>query len=249
MTEIALPVAGPAPEGPARWPDADEIRALCLDAGNTLLFLDFEAIATTVRETGFPIDASSIERAEYEARRLVDRAYMEGGFDDRSMWHQYFTWMLDAASVSASLVESLVERLREQHVEQNLWRRPGAGVAPALERVRASGRRIAVVSNSDGTCREALQRAGLLELIDAVIDSSEVGVEKPNSGIFHAALSELGVSAGEALHAGDLEAIDVRGARRAGLVPVLIDPYPAPGELDYRVVRSVSELPAALGLR
>lgn len=248
MSEISLPLVGPGGEGPLAWPDADEFRVVFLDAGNTLLFLDFEAMASVVRETGFPVEPAQIERAEYEARRLADRTYMEGGFDDASMLQQYFTWMLDATGISEGLIAGLVERLRQLHKESNLWRRPGAGVAHALKRIKFSGRKLAVISNSDGTCRAALARAGLLDHLDAVFDSSEVGFEKPDSGIFHVALGEMGARPGEALHMGDLEAIDVRGARRAGLVPVLADPFPPPHAVDFRVLRSVSELPAALGI-
>jgi len=248
MTEILLPLAGGRGLGPEKWPNADEIQAVLLDAGNTLLFLDFEAIASAVREIRFPIETGALERGEYEARRKVDRLYFEGNFVDADMWGHYFTWMLEAAGVPEALLAELLEALRRRHREENLWRVTRPGIPEALARIKASGRKLAVISNSDGTAREALGRVGLTSYLDAVVDSHEVGIEKPDSGIFHIGLGELGVRADQALYMGDLESIDVRGARRSGIMPVLVDPYPPPHQVDYRVLRSVTELPAALGI-
>lgn len=248
MSEILLPLAGGAGPRPPKWPNADQMRAVLLDAGNTLLFLDFEAITSAVRESHFPIEAGSLERAEYEARRKADRMYLEGNFGNTDMWGHYFGWMLEAAGVPETLHPEVLTRLRDRHRERNLWRQTRPGIPEALARIKASGRKLAVVSNSDGTAREALRQASLLSHLDAVIDSFEVGIEKPDSGIFHIALGELGVRADEALYMGDLESIDVRGARRSGIMPVLVDPYPPHHEVDYAVLRSVTELPAALGI-
>jgi putative hydrolase of the HAD superfamily len=247
MGEILLPLAGGG-SGPAKWPRADEIEAVLLDAGNTLLFLDFEAIASAVRETRFPIEVSELERAEYEARRRADRLYLEGNLIDADMWKHYFTWMLEAAGLPEALLGDVLDRLRTKHRDHNLWRDTRPGIPEALGRIKASGRKLAVISNSDGTAREGLRRAGLLSHLDAVIDSFEVGIEKPDSGIFHLALGEISARPDQALYVGDLESIDVRGARRAGIMAVLVDPYPPPYEVDYAVLRSVTELPAALGI-
>jgi putative hydrolase of the HAD superfamily len=249
MGEKLLPLAGSSGNLPEKWDDADEIEAVFLDAGNTVLFIDFEAVAAAVRETRVPIEASQIERAEYEARRRVDRAYQDGGFRDADMWLAYFGWMLGAAGVPEELHQGILARLRHEHRKHNLWRRTSVAVQAALARIKASGRKLAVISNSDGTCRAGLRDAGLLDFFDAVFDSHEVGIEKPDSGIFHLALGELSVEARRSLHMGDLLAIDVRGALRSGIIPVLVDPYPQPHELDCRVLTSVAELPAALGIR
>jgi len=56
-----------------------------------------------------------------------------------------------------------------------------------------------------------------------VIDSTEVGVEKPDPRIFQIALDRMGVSAADALYVGDLYEVDVVGARAAGLDVVLLD--------------------------
>jgi HAD superfamily hydrolase (TIGR01549 family) len=229
------------------WVDPHQLRAIFLDAGNTLVFLDYQAIADTVRESGFSTDAPRLERAEYEARRRVDKKYLEGGFSDAGMWKSYFGWMMEGAGVPASLFPEILERLRKQHGESNLWRCTKPEVHEAMARLRGSGRALAVISNSDGSCRELLRRLDLLSFFDAVFDSAELGVEKPDERIFQIALQDLNVQPKEALYMGDLEAIDVLGAQRSGILPVLADPYPR-GKADYPVLRGVSELPQALGI-
>jgi putative hydrolase of the HAD superfamily len=238
-----------APEGNKRlrrWVAPEAINAVFLDAGNTLVFLDFEAIAEAVREAGLSMDALRMEQAELAARRRADRKYMEGGARDANMWVLYFTWMLEIAGVPEARISETLGRLRQRHDESNLWRRSRPEIRTALERIRASGRKLAVISNSDGTCRELLRRMDLLGFFEAVYDSTEVGVEKPNPAIFELALKELNLRPSETLHVGDLEAADVLGARRAGIFPVLVDPANKEMPADHLVLESVAELPVAM---
>jgi len=81
-----------------------------------------------------------------------------------------------------------------------------------------------VISNSNGTVAAILDRLGLGPHLDFVIDSSEVGVEKPDPRIFQIALDRAGLRAHEAAYVGDLYSIDVVGARAAGLSAILMDP-------------------------
>jgi putative hydrolase of the HAD superfamily len=71
------------------------------------------------------------------------------------------------------------------------------------------------------------------ELFDVVVDSSEVGMRKPNPAIFHHALDLLGcVSPREAVFLDDTQS-NVDGAQRAGLHAILVaDPDDALTELD-----------------
>ncbi len=60
------------------------------------------------------------------------------------------------------------------------------------------------------------------------MDSAEVGLEKPDPRIFHAATERLGMAPGDCAYVGDIYEIDVVGAERAGMRPVLIGDGPAP---------------------
>jgi putative hydrolase of the HAD superfamily len=89
-----------------------------------------------------------------------------------------------------------------------------------LEALRARGLRLALVSNTASPqwlLQPVLERQGLVDRVDAIVLSSEVGKRKPHPAIFEHALRELGVDAGEALHVGDRLDADVLGASRVGI--------------------------------
>ena len=84
--------------------------------------------------------------------------------------------------------------------------------------------------------------AGLGDLFEFVIDSFDVGVEKPDARIFQIALKQAGVAPTEAGYVGDLYTVDVIGARRAGIVPILYDPYNLNADKDCLRINDFSEL-------
>jgi putative hydrolase of the HAD superfamily len=98
---------------------------------------------------------------------------------------------------------------------------------PIVDHVRAlreQGYKLALVTNN---VREGAAAWRSLvpvdELFDVVIDSSEVGMRKPNPAIFHHALAELGgVAPDEAVFLDDTPG-NVEGARRAGLHAILVE--------------------------
>ena len=59
---------------------------------------------------------------------------------------------------------------------------------------------------------------------DAIVDSSVLGIRKPDAKIFEFALKELKTTAAESLFVGDSYEIDVLGAENAGLAAILYDP-------------------------
>lgn len=95
---------------------------------------------------------------------------------------------------------------------------------PALERVRASGLPVAVVTNGMADLQWLkLERAGLEPYVDVFVASSAAGIGKPDLRIFELALQRVGRAAGEALMVGDSLERDVAGAQEAGLRAVWID--------------------------
>ncbi len=95
---------------------------------------------------------------------------------------------------------------------------------PALERVRAAGLRVAVVTNGMSDLQWLkLERAGLTRYADAFVASSAAGIGKPDARIFELALERIGCAAGAALMVGDNLERDVAGAQAAGLRAAWID--------------------------
>jgi putative hydrolase of the HAD superfamily len=116
-----------------------------------------------------------------------------------------------------------------------------------LDRLRARGIRLAVVSNWSPRLLGHLERLGLSSRIDAALVSAVEGVEKPDPALFARALARLGVGAREAVHVGDHPVKDVAGAASAGIRPILLDRAGAGAPRGVEAIRSLRELDDLLG--
>jgi HAD superfamily hydrolase (TIGR01509 family) len=205
--------------------------AILFDAGGTLLLQDTEEMG---RRLGVSIDPLRAHRAHYEAMAEYSDLRLAGQDVDWDWWQErYYTILgVDDPHLAG-------ERLERGY---GLWNHALEGVGAAVERLRDSGVRVAVVSNSDGSVRGSLGQAGLLDLFEFVIDSHEVGVAKPDPKIFQAALERMSLEPSSAWYVGDSVFHDVNGASAAGLSrALLVDPYGL-GPADVSTIGSVAEL-------
>lgn len=213
-------------------PERAPLEAVLLDAGGTLVRLDFEWMAESVSALGARVSAEALRRAEVEGRRRYDRsrgAAPAPGEPDPPLGsigdiREYFGGTLEAAGVGAGIVAEALERFERRQAETGLWTRPMEGARAALDGLVALGLRCAVVSNSDGRAQMHLGDCDMLRGIEFVVDSHQVGIEKPDPRIFRIALDRLGVAAARALFVGDIRSVDEAGARAAGTHFVLLDP-------------------------
>jgi HAD superfamily hydrolase (TIGR01509 family) len=214
------------------------------DAGNTLIYLDHERIASEVGAAlGVPITAAALDRSVGAASRAVEStAAVAAGRTDRERAKVYLEALFTGAGVPAERMDEVARTLRRLHEEWHLWCRTMPGTGEALDRLRAAGLRLGVVSNSDGRVEEALRAAGIDDRFDVILDSALVGVEKPDPAIFRAALAALGVAPEEALYVGDLYDVDVVGATAAGMEAILLVPDAAASSAQCRRVESLVAL-------
>ena len=114
-----------------------------------------------------------------------------------------------------------------------------AGWQAALEAARAHGP-IGVITNfSDGEMqRDKIASAGLTGQFDGVFISGEVGIAKPEPGIFEHACREFAVPMSDCVHIGNSVISDVDGALAAGMTAVLVeeDDRERPQDLNGEVV-------------
>ncbi|MBM4402162.1 MAG: HAD-IA family hydrolase [Candidatus Cloacimonetes bacterium] len=99
-----------------------------------------------------------------------------------------------------------------------------------------------MISNAPVRLREILEREDLIPLVDTIVISSEVGVEKPDKEIFVIALEEAGIAPKEAIYVGDSLYSDVMGAENAGMIPVLLDRKGRHSDTKYQRIQSLLEL-------
>jgi putative hydrolase of the HAD superfamily len=218
------------------------ITHLLFDAGNTLVYVNMELVSSVLARHGAVVRADALWSAEHRVRATMDDPALVGRTDDRGRWVMYFERIVGGCGVAdRSILESALEELREIHARSNLWEVVPVSVRRLLDRAR--GRyRMAVISNSNGTLRAKLERVGLAGYFEAVLDSHEEGVEKPDPRIFRRALERLGARPEESLYVGDFYHIDVVGARAAGMEAVLLDPAGAHADKPVRRIASIEEL-------
>jgi HAD superfamily hydrolase (TIGR01509 family) len=93
---------------------------------------------------------------------------------------------------------------------------------PTIAALRGRGIGVAIVSNCDHNTRPIVEATGLVDAVDATILSFEVGVAKPDAGIYLAALDALGgIAPADALFVDD-QAPYCDGATAVGLRTALI---------------------------
>ena len=190
-----------------------KIRALLFDFGGTL---DGNGIHWRERTFRF------IRHGHPEInRKEFDRA-------DRASVEQF---VVDGKAPTLNLRESadaigtgIYERLGLDLAEKNRYIDHFCeGAAESLDRNQRwlktlhSRYQLGVISNNFGNTQGWCDEFGLSPLLDVVIDSTVVGVRKPDPDIFHAALLALDVSPSETVYVGDSYTHDVCGAKGVGM--------------------------------
>ena len=217
------------------------IDTVFIDAGGVLVFPNWQRVADALGRHGVRTSGDALAAVELYAKHAVDTG-ARGGTDVVRAWRVFDRVFAAAGVTSGAAIAAALSELQDYHAELNLWETVPADVVPALQRLRAAGLRLVVVSNANGRIRAALERVGLAPHVDLVIDSHEEGVEKPDPRIFQRALERAGARPETILHLGDLFHIDVVGARGAGLRAVLLDLAGLYHDHDCERVASLGEL-------
>ena len=159
---------------------------------------------------------------------------------------QRLDWPLDPERVSEAVC------LRQNFIAKSLA--PLTGALEALEAVRARGYRTALISDCSEETPLLWGQTPFAPLMEATVFSCEVGMLKPDPGIYAIACQRLGVEPDACLYIGDREE-ELIGARVAGMraimsLPPHQDTYEARGmnrpSWDGPVISSVAALPALL---
>jgi putative hydrolase of the HAD superfamily len=219
------------------------IETVFLDAGGVLVNPNWARVAAALGRHGVAVTPAALEAAEPYAKRELDTGTAIQATSDRARGWLFLDLVLQKAGLTLSAgTAAALRELAEYHAKFNLWESVPTEVPAALDRLRASGRRLVVVSNSNGTLRAHFGRLGLAERFDVLVDSSDEGVEKPDPRIFERALARAGAPPETTLHAGDFYHVDVVGARAAGLEAWLVDAAGLYADHDVPRVPSLAAL-------
>ncbi len=151
---------------------------------------------------------------------------------------------LDFAMESLDLNDGdLRRRLMELYLTLDVF----PEVPDVLARLKAAGLRTAILSNGSPMMLErAVARAGIGELLDAVLSVEEVGIFKPHPSVYRLAVERLGLKAA-AIAFQSSNAWDVYAASAFGMRAVWCNRQGQPRErlpgAPDRQIRSLAELP------
>lgn len=214
-----------------------------LDAGGVLVNPNWTRVSDALGRNGVRVAAADLAAAEPCVKKQLDTGATIQVTNDQQRGWTYFNLVLSACGVPRSAAtDAALAELHAYHQTSNLWESVPDEVVPALTALRGFGYRLVVVSNANGTLRRAFARLGLLDAVDALFDSCDEAVEKPDRRFFHIALARTGASASTTIHVGDLYHVDVVGARAAGIQPVLLDVGDLYPDCDCPRVRSLAAL-------
>jgi putative hydrolase of the HAD superfamily len=153
------------------------------------------------------------------------------------------TAIVEAAGADADpeLIERLLEMERafsETGVE--LWE----DSVPVVRELRARGTKTALISNCSHSTRPIVDRLGIAEEFDEILLSFEVGMHKPDPGIYREALRRLGDIAPERAVFVDDQPAYCDGAAALGIETFLIDRSgeATPDLNGHRVIRDLRAL-------
>ncbi|GAB3827084.1 HAD family hydrolase [Dactylosporangium cerinum] len=121
----------------------------------------------------------------------------------------------------------------------------------ALVRSLSQVYRLAVVTNTHqpDLVPGHLAAMGILDAMDAVVTSVEVGWRKPHPAIYAATVERLGIAPGAAIFVGDTYTADFVGPEKFGMTAYLIDPEGRADVPEDRRLRSVLDLAAKVRAR
>ena len=205
------------------------VTAVVFDLGGVLTESPMTAFAAYEAEAGLPdglvrrlnsIDPDTNAWARYE-RGQLDEAGFRAAFEAEAAAAGH---TVDAGRVLTALAAEL---------------RPA--MVDAVRRLRDAGVPLALLSNNVAPMPRTGRLGELLELFDAVVESSVEGVRKPEPEIYSRALQRLGEAVGRPVAARDCAYLDDLGinlkpARAMGLRTIkVVDPDAALAELSALV--------------
>lgn len=219
---------------------------LLFDAGGTLVFPDQARLAEAAREAGATLEPEALFAECHKVIYDFDLRVREQGWWEIYHLRGYLKEIYGRKGMRGEALERAVEEAVRSDRERSLWCSTRPWVAEGLERLRAAGWRMSVISNADGRVAAMLEELGLAGYFERIFDSAILGIEKPDPAIFHHALAELGLRPEDTLYVGDIYHVDVLGANRAGVAAVHLDLFGSYEGWPGARLRDVGELAAWL---
>ena len=227
----------------------DSIRTVFFDFDGTLVFHEPDSFEVTIDfcvEIGQPLSPED----KHHGRRMQHEYFLDPHIREKlsslstdEFWLHYNQYRLEALGIEGDidhLAKELTDRIASLEFSYTC---PEAGCRTLVE-LRARDYGVGLITNREHVERfhVLLDQLGMWPYFDTILASGEVGISKPEPGIFHAAMTRIEATPESSLYIGDNYWADVVGARRAGLTPVLLDPHDLFPESDCLVLKRIDDL-------
>ena len=185
-------------------------KAVIFDLGGVVLDSPLHAIARFEKERGIP---------DGFVNRLVVETSPEGAWsrlERGELMIEEFCHLFDAECEARGHLLPAVDLMKAIHTSS----RPRPAMLEALERLREHGLKTAALTNnwsSDGQ-----DRHGLRPYFDVFVESSVVGLRKPDPRIYELALERIGVAAEEAVFLDDIGG-NLKTAHTMGITTIKVE--------------------------
>ena len=208
-----------------------EISAVMFDLGDTL----FEPLRSTYISENLNRIASAVKLdlnahellSEFRSKRLQVEQELSSSDSTFYLHREFIGRVVSAmfADLDCPIAEDVVEKFcdaQRDAVVANL--RPRKDCTSTLEQLRASGYKLAIVSNIDDEWLEPIRNRWNLDLfVDAILSSESAKSCKPDSSVFLHACRMIDVRPYEVVFVGDSLVNDVKGSRSVGMEPIWFD--------------------------
>lgn len=193
------------------------IKGICFDLFHTLI--DVGSVPDHVGR--YTADILGLKRDEW------NRACFSAAHDITQATDHFHSVKKMAHNLDASIPDSLIEtavKERQRRFDYALTE-VEADVVDVLSQLREKGLKLALVSNASSGEVDAWPRSPLANVFHSATFSCEVGARKPEPDIYHAALTDIGLTASECIFVGDGGSDEHIGAKQVGLRSVLTTQY------------------------
>lgn len=219
--------------GASRHGARKQVRAVILDAGGVILHPNLDWIALRSAEQDVRVDRQTLFEAYYRTVYELDMdpsmAQRGPAFTDLQIRIWFLGRMLRHAGAPAEQVETVGRSIAEQALasfprESDIYHWAMPGTRAKLRRITEAGFVLGCASNNDDALDDQLTSVGVRQLFDTLKDSGREGVAKPDPELLLRAARDLEVTPELCVYIGDVDRVDGRAARAAGMAFALLDP-------------------------
>lgn len=236
--------------GPSMMNDSlSGIRGICFDLDNTF----WDVMPVIERAEAAMYDFLALKYPRVTAAMTVEmlrKARIETARAHPQMAHD-FTFLRRQTLAEHAREFGYAEAMADEAFEAFIQARNEVvlydDVLPGLDRLKQHFR-LFTASNGNAD----LKRIGLAHYFERSLGAREVGALKPDPLLFHKVIEGTGLEPQQVVYVGDDPALDVVGARAAGMLPVWINRVEQEWSAEFgervHTVRNLDELGSLLGL-